>query len=354
VELPANARAPARAVGAILRGDVLLEQAAGEAGGGACCAVDTIFSVASISKLMLAVVALQCAERGELSLDEDVNARLPPVCRLAHPTHAGAPVTPRMLLTHCSGLCDDESALHVGRWRTAGADCPVTLADYVAARTAAPDAAQLWHAERPGAAPYHYSNLGMTALALFVETCCGASLAALARERVFAPLGMTRTAFTLAEARALPGARLASPHADGAELGLYGVAEWPAAGLRSTVRDLLRFLAQFTGDADACTLLSRASLAAMLPPDFTRGLAWWGADATYGEPQGGVWSHGGFMDGVRSHLYYFPAQRVGIVLLQAGEGDYEDVVEDVKDAVLAAGTALHPEDAALLAGIILK
>jgi CubicO group peptidase (beta-lactamase class C family) len=296
VPLPVVPGAPARAVGAVVCGVTVLEQAAGEAAGAPCSVHDTLFSVASISKLVMAVLTLQCVERGELSLDEDVNARLPARCRAAHPAHADAPVTPRMLLQHRAGLRDDESALRQGPWRAEGADCPVSLADYVAARLGAAarteDAAALWHRKRPGAAPYHYSNLGITLLGLTLETACGASVARLARERIFEPLGMTRSAFTLADAAAhLPAAaRIAVPHdAAGAPVGIYGVAEYPAAGLRASLHDLLIFLGQFTTAADApdggCALLSRASLAAMLPEDYERGLAWWGLDATYGEKE---------------------------------------------------------------------
>jgi CubicO group peptidase (beta-lactamase class C family) len=360
---------PARCVGAVLRGRVILAQSAGDAGGGAACSVDdTLFAAASISKLITAVLVLQCAERGELSLDEDVNARLPVACRARHPDHPAAPLTPRMLLQHRGGLCDDESALHVGPWRTAGGDCPATLEAYISARfaAAADDAAALWHLLPPGEAPYHYSNLGMTLLALFIQVSVGggASVASLAQERVFAPLHMTRTAFLLSDAHAFvaadrargcAGVALAAPHdASGAPLAPYGVAEWPAAGLRTTLSDLLRFAAQFTCEPQACTILRPESLHAMLPVSCTSGLAWWGRDATYGEQERtcDVWAHGGFMQGVRSHLYLFPRQRLALALLQNGEACYEDAVAAVEAAVAEAAEALDLEGALSLRDIL--
>ena len=75
---------PLRCVGAVLRDRVVLSQCAG-----GCSADATLFAVASLSKLVTAVVALQCAERGEISLDEDVNATLPPGYRAANPRHPG-------------------------------------------------------------------------------------------------------------------------------------------------------------------------------------------------------------------------------------------------------------------------
>ena len=41
--------------------------------------LDTIFMLASCTKLMTAISALQCVERGLLSLDEDVTMVLPEV-----------------------------------------------------------------------------------------------------------------------------------------------------------------------------------------------------------------------------------------------------------------------------------
>ena len=60
------------------------------------------------------------------------------------------------------------------------------------------------------------------------------------------------------------------------------------------------------------------------------GLAWWGQDAAYGNPAGGEWSHGGFMQGVRTHAYLFPpANGVdhwrGSIILTNGEESYAEI-----------------------------
>ena len=70
----------------------------------------------------------------------------------------------------------------------------------------------------------------------------------------------------------------------------------------------------------------------LTPAGGSRGLAWWGLDATYGDRAGGVWTHGGYMHGVRTHMYLYPpasddvdAVWKGAVILTNGEGDYSDV-----------------------------
>ena len=90
-------------------------------------------------------------------------------------------------------------------------------------------------------------------------------------------------------------------------------------------------------------LLAPASIALMLPPDFRGGLAWWGRDASYGERRGEVWSHGGFMEGVRTHVHLWPNHRVGVVLLQNGEADYSGAMDALKRAVVGAVIARGPQ-----------
>ena len=340
-------RFPAVAVAAVHRDRVVCTAAAGTAGqrardrdpdpaAPATSPERTLFLTASISKVVLAVVCLQCRDRAELDLDRDVKAYLRVPVR--HPAFPDAPLTLRHLLTHTSGLADDEAALLPGRWRTAAADCPVPLEEYVAQRLVPGGAAfegRLWDpACPPGGAPYHYSNAGFTLAAYAVECAVGQSVPSLARQRIFAPLAMQRTTYSLAEGLALPDADVAVPHDAGLRpVGHYGCAEWPAAGLRSTAGDLARFLRAFSRGPAECPVLSEASLREMLPADFTRGLAWWGRDAWYGDRRGHVWTHGGFMEGVRTHMYLWPASRSGMVILTNGSHEYTDIAEAL-EAVL--------------------
>ena len=302
----------------------------------------TVFLIASISKTLLAVVCVQCAERGELDLDRDINRYLPFAVRSPHFPEAA--ITARHLLTHCSGLNDDESALRPGSgWRTEGSDCPITLQQYVRRRLLPSSDAgrRLWSASAsPGRAAYHYSNAGFTLLGLVVECAAGRPLPALAQDRIFDPLGMSRTKYTLRQSLALPDTTVAVPHSGRRPPGHYGVAEWPAAQLRSTAADLGRFLGALTRGPAACPVLSESAFGEMLPPTFREGLAWWGRDAAYRErAEPCCWAHGGFMPGVRTHIYLWPKRRAGFVLLTNGEGDYQDLADALKAHMMSGRTA---------------
>lgn len=81
---------------------------------------------------------------------------------------------------------------------------------------------------------------------------------------------------------------LACPHRERCPIEHYGVAEWPAAQLRSSISDISRLLCALahcatpsTHRSDTSPILSQASLKAMFPEEGLKGLAWWGQDATY-------------------------------------------------------------------------
>ncbi|MGC5331896.1 serine hydrolase [Micromonospora sp. DT62] len=136
---------------------------------------DTIFDLASVSKLFTTIVTMQQVERGRVDLDA-------PVARYVPEFAAGgkAAVTVRMLLTHTSGL-----PAFVPLWSRYP-----TPAERFAAALATPLA--------PGAEPgtrYVYSDLGLIALGVLVERVTGRPLAALVKDGVTAPLGMTDTGY---------------------------------------------------------------------------------------------------------------------------------------------------------------
>ncbi|MER6594151.1 serine hydrolase [Micromonospora purpureochromogenes] len=136
---------------------------------------DTVFDLASVSKLFTTIVTMQQVERGRVELDA-------PVARYVPEFAAGGKeaVTVRMLLTHTSGL-----PAFTPLWSRYP-----TPAQRFAAALATPLAA--------GATPgtrYVYSDLGLIALGVLVERVTGRPLADLVRDGVTAPLGMTDTGY---------------------------------------------------------------------------------------------------------------------------------------------------------------
>ncbi|MFG3103963.1 serine hydrolase [Streptomyces sp. NPDC048182] len=135
-------------------------------------AADTVFDLASVSKLFTSILAVQQLERGALELTAPVAAYLPDFGRAGKQG-----VTIRQLLTHTSGF---------RAW------IPLYGAP------TREEQIRLIYDEAPVSAPgtaYLYSDLNMISLQLVLEQVTGRPLDVLLREEVTAPLGLTRTRY---------------------------------------------------------------------------------------------------------------------------------------------------------------
>ncbi len=153
--------------------------------------VDTIFDLASLSKILGTTTALlQLYEQGKVALDDPVQNYLPEFNPADDPRRAQ--VTVRMLLTHHSGIGGDLS--HQGPWGLVAAD----KADGIHRALTAP-------LEFPPGELFHYSDIGFIILGTLIEKITGEPLDVYVQDNVFAPLAMTDT-------RYLPGAKACGPH----------------------------------------------------------------------------------------------------------------------------------------------
>jgi CubicO group peptidase (beta-lactamase class C family) len=211
---------------------------------------ETTYRLASVSKPMTAVAALQLAERGRLDLDEPVSRRCP-----SWPQKPW-PVTARQLLCHQGGV----------RGYRPGE--PLQLRRF----TSIPEALVVFRddplAYEPGTA-VSYTTYGYCLLGCVVEGAAGRPFAEVLRDEVFAPAGMTATAVD--DARVLIPRR-ASGYVRSQTGELLNSAmvdvtyKVPGGGLCGTAPDVARFgLALLAG-----RLLGRATLQQMLAPQRLR------------------------------------------------------------------------------------
>ncbi|MGA5182091.1 serine hydrolase domain-containing protein [Streptomyces pseudogriseolus] len=135
-------------------------------------AEDTVFDLASVSKLFTSILAVQQIERGRLTLEAPVASYLPDFGRAGKQD-----VTVRQLLTHTSGF----------RAWIPLYEAP-TYEDKV--RRVYDEAL----ANPPGTA-YLYSDLNLISLQLVLEQVTGRKLDVLLREEITGPLGMRRTRY---------------------------------------------------------------------------------------------------------------------------------------------------------------
>jgi len=224
---------------------------------------DAIFRLASMSKPVTAVAILMLFEEGKIRLNDPVSvfipafknpkvafaeSSLPPGTagnragderRAARIVPANREITVRDLLTHTSGLLSrgaGEAAAKLSPRQPAE-----TLADYIPRLAAVPLDFQ------PGTAWSYSPGAGIDVLGRIVEVVSGVTFGRFLKERLFDPLGMKDTGFTLTDART---ARLVTLHrrtAGGLEKApndtgrIETVYFSGAGGLVSTADDYLQF-----------------------------------------------------------------------------------------------------------------
>ncbi|SCF81726.1 serine hydrolase domain-containing protein [Streptomyces sp. Ncost-T10-10d] len=135
-------------------------------------AEDTVFDLASVSKLFTSILAVQQIERGALELEAKVASYLPDFAR-----GGKQDITIRQLLTHTSGF-----RAWIPLYKAPTREGKLEL---------------LWNevpANPPGTV-YLYSDLNLISLQLVLEKITGRTEDVLLREQITAPLGMHRTRY---------------------------------------------------------------------------------------------------------------------------------------------------------------
>ncbi|MFI5011587.1 MAG: serine hydrolase domain-containing protein [Hyphomicrobiales bacterium] len=221
---------------------------------GAPMRLDSIFWIASLTKALTAVAAMQLVEEGQLGLDQPIGAFIP---QLAVPqvldgfASDGSPrlrparsaVTLRNLLTHTSGFAYENWNADMRRYLEA-----TGLPAAGTRRLAALGVPLMFE---PGER-WEY-GIGIDWVGRVIEAASGKRLDAYFAERIFAPLGMKDSAYGL---RPEQTARMAQVHVRGSDGRLAAIVREPPAvtefypgggSLYSTARDYMTFLRMLLG-----------------------------------------------------------------------------------------------------------
>ena len=180
--------------------------------------MDTMFGIASMSKSMTALCLCILQSEGRLSMDDPVSDYLPDFAVPGQPREA---VTLRHLATHTAGIPPMEPL----EWSIAMNSPHRRDSDWLRQmKRTAPNAMSTIEQviDYVAHCPYHtlgapgevmsYSNEGYAILSYVVDRAAGVPLEQFMQERIFAPLGMTRSVLDngVDEARALSGGNLTS------------------------------------------------------------------------------------------------------------------------------------------------
>ena len=287
--------------------------------------VNSVMSAASITKSTFAYYVMQIVDAGKLDLDEPVYRYLPKPLP-EYPRYADLAIDPRykritarMLLDHTSGFPN---------WRWLEDDQKLKI-----------------HFE-PGAR-FAYSGEGIDLLQLVIETITKKSLQDSMRERVFAPLGMTRTSLIWQESfendyangydeygRSMGPHRWKNPDAAGSmqttvsDIAKLVVAAMQGTALSQKIRaEMVTSQIQIHSKHEFPTL-NEETTDANKPIRLSYGLGW----GLYWSPYGEVFFKEGHDEGWRNYVVGFETPKSGMVILtnsSNGEGIFKYVLESV-------------------------
>jgi len=264
---------------------------------------DTVFEIGSITKVFTSLILADMVERGEVKLDDPVSKFLP--TSVTVPSFNGRQITLLDLSMQISGLPRLPTNMKP-------ADLANPYADYDATKLYA--FLSGYKLQRDVGEKYEYSNLAVGLLGHALALKAGMSYEQLVKSRILEPLGMTSSSVTLSESQKK---HLAVGH----DQGLSPVKNWDldalagAGALRSTVNDMLKFLAanlEFTDTPlKAAMRRMRTVHRETGTPDLEIAMAWhvfhkFGTD---------IFWHNGGTAGYRSFAGFDPAKKTGVVVL---------------------------------------
>jgi uncharacterized protein YbbC (DUF1343 family) len=266
--------------------------------------LDTIFDIASLTKVVATTPAImKLYEQGKISPDDPVVKYLPEF-------QGGKNITVRDLMTHYSGLRADLDLKPA--WSGYNTGIAMALREKPV---------------NPPKQKFVYSDINFELMGEIVRRMSGEPLDEFAREQIFAPLGMTETAFR--PPAALRG-RIAPTEIDAATgLPLRGVVHDPTArnmggvaghaGVFSTADDLARFAQMMLDQGSPVfapgTVAKFTSPASPPGQSAVRGLGW-DIDSPYSAPRGdfprGSYGHTGFTG---TSMWIDPGSKTYVILL---------------------------------------
>lgn len=323
---------PGGVVGVVRNGRLVFSKAYGMANltHGIPFTTETLTNIGSTSKQFTAFAVNLLAERGELSLDDDIREHIPEL------KDFGETVTLRHLMTHTSGYREFLNTLVLSGRRLDQGD-HIERGELIDIVRRQPEL------QNPPGAEWNYNNTAFALLPMVVERVTGQPFPEWMERNVFEPLGMEHTVVRADPLRIVPNsAQGYSPDEDGGwrEAKDLGGA-MGAGGIYTTVGDLARWIRNFeTGEVGGAALFDRMT---------TRYVLTDGDTTSYGFGLGiDEWRglrrihHGGADVAHRSMLRYFPAIDAGVLTLSNNATFNSNAMsDDVAEAFF--GAELEPE-----------
>jgi CubicO group peptidase (beta-lactamase class C family) len=278
----------------------------------------SIEEIGSVSKQFTAGAILLLANRGVLTLEDDIRKWIPEVPDFGHK------ITIRMLANHTSGLRDQWGLLSLMNSPPGTAvHSPDLILDLV---TRQRDLNFKPNDE------YLYSNTGYTLLGIIVKRASGKSLAEFSKENIFEPLGMKNTQWRDDFTRVVKGRATAYARTNsGYRQEMPFTNAYGNGGLLTTVQDLITWWDALYTDKLGKGFLAQLTTSGVLNSKHTISYALGVSNGTYRGVQ--QITHSGATAGYRAYLASYPSSRTTIAVLcsnaSATTGAHINAVTDI-------------------------
>lgn len=280
----------------------------------------TVYTLASITKVVTATAAFHLMETGAFQLDDNINDYLP--YDIVNPNFPNDSISFRMLLQHTSSLSDN----FLIYLNYSNGDHPDSLEDFVY-NYLNPNGMYYsptinFSNNVPGS-NFEYCNTAVALLGYLVEVISGQDFSLYCTTNIFTPLEMHATNFFLSE---IDTSNLAMPYKwnnatqNYDAYGHYGYSDYPDGLLRSTIKDFSNFLIMYlnNGSFKGNQILTPASIELLTPINSTEGHTWFRLDGAMPNNQP-AWGHGGEDRGTSTFTIFENGRNGAVILLTNGE-----------------------------------
>lgn len=271
------------------------------------------FMLGSTSKTITGTAFMQLVEDGLIGLDDDINSFLP--FQVHHPLFPQTPITPRMLLSHVSGIRDNWNILNTVHHP--GGDSPIPLPVFTEGYLC--QGGQYFDTDNftvsAPATAYEYTNVGSTLIAYLIEVITTVPFEQYCRENIFIPLEMSQTSWFLANL-SLPDVAMPYIVNNGnfIPFGHYGSPVYPCGFLRISTEHLSHYLIAFMqkGAYNGVEILDSTTVELMTTPHYPEIAPEYGLQY---QITGGLIGHSGDGPGVNSRMFFNPATKSGAIVM---------------------------------------
>ena len=319
---------PGAVVTVVHNGRILVTRGYGHAATGAdgepqrAVDADTLFRIASVSKLATSIAVMQLVERGELDLDTDISTYID----VSIPRRFSGDITLRNLLTHTAGF--EERGKNLVTSESGPFDLDKSVRQDPPVQVFA-----------PGTTPA-YSNYGMLLAGYIVEEVSGEKFEDYVQAHVLEPAGMDSSTFEQPLPERLAGRMANGYKTSGGLAQPFELIESPAGAMTTSGTDAGRFMLAMLNQSQGSALLKEGTWRQMFNPGL-------GADEL-GELAEGKQMGLGFFDESRNghhivghdggavfqaNLEIYPDDGAGLFIAVNGEG--EDGAEALKDDLMS-------------------